>query len=212
MHPAAVNGRRPWIPLDPCPARRSSCLYRGLTGQIPPPSMETRELPLVGVLAGLEPPKSESPAFFLSPSSTPPGNLITFFFLNIQFNLTRYTPFLSNQHIDNASSTIRRPRSLAPYRFGAGSQASAGSSCRHHGCSSSRRCSPSSPGHASSGCRSRLPGPRSLWPDGQHCCVSHPRPQFVVRNRVPNCALAHVEHDIHTHHGPLTTSPPDTCS
>lgn len=79
--------------------------------------METRELPLAGSLQAWNH-RNPSPRHSFFPHLHAAGNLFTFFFLNIQINLTN-TPVLSNEHIDNASSTIRRPRSLAPYRFGA---------------------------------------------------------------------------------------------
>lgn len=68
--------------------------------------------PIGRVLAGLEPPKSESPAFFLSPSPRPPGNLITFFFLNINSTSPIHPSFLTNK------STMPRQRSVgrAPSR------------------------------------------------------------------------------------------------
>lgn len=61
----------------------------------------------------------------------------------------------------HASSTLLCPRSFAPQ--GLCSRASAAPSCDHHGCSSSATRSQC---HGSSSA-----GPRTVWPDGQHCCV-----------------------------------------
>lgn len=187
-----------WTPWTPA---RPSCQYRGLTGQFhgnPPP-------PIGGPGAfadnfGTTTEIRESPAFILCfphlhgrsysfvPSPSPSTSLCS-------------SNTINNHH--NASSTIRRPRSLAPYRLGAPSQASAGSSCRHHGRSSSsrRRRSSSSPGR-----RSRLPGSGSLWPDGQHRCVSQiqacpgpgPKPPGASRSLFPMRS-----NDIYAYHGPL---------
>lgn len=95
----------------PLPARRSSCLYRGLTGQIPPLSMETRGLLLAGSLQAWNH-RNPSPRHSFFPHLHAAGNLITFFFLNINSTSPIHPSFLTNK------STMPRQRSVgrAPSR------------------------------------------------------------------------------------------------
>lgn len=95
------------------------------------------------------------------PTKSPPPS--TFSYTRLFFHqLTQ----IIHTHRHHASSTIRRPRSLAPYR--SCSLGSPAAPSRHHDGSSStpRLCTALS-------CCSRFSGPRFARPGCQHCCVSY---------------------------------------